>query len=236
MGHQSRLHATEDTWEYCPALLSLNKHSFQAFMVCWLTENAETQSTLLLIKDKNFESPDKANFCIFWRKCKCCLPVMPQKHKSFSFVDKCLSSCKRGCFVHAVLCSQMHVKATHSQSRWYTVYIYIYIYIYYIYIYINLHFDKHTKSYRNSCSWFICTQDAYLSRLNLREWRMAGSFCLRFHKWMLSSAKALTSAPYGPNKQEHNKGLKSSTFVIPILNRLKIKYSTKSYRQCEGEG
>lgn len=36
----------------------------------------------------------------------------------------------------------------------------------------------------------------YLSLLNLRECRMAGIFCLRFHRWMLSSAKALTSAPW----------------------------------------
>ncbi len=35
----------------------------------------------------------------------------------------------------------------------------------------------------------------YLSLLNLRECRIAGIFCLRFHRWMLSSAKALTSAP-----------------------------------------
>lgn len=36
---------------------------------------------------------------------------------------------------------------------------------------------------------------SYLSLLNLREWRMAGLFCLRFHRWTLSSARALTSAP-----------------------------------------
>lgn len=39
-------------------------------------------------------------------------------------------------------------------------------------------------------------EEAYLSLLNLRECRMAGIFCLRFHRWTLSSAKALTSAPW----------------------------------------
>lgn len=39
-------------------------------------------------------------------------------------------------------------------------------------------------------------EEVYLSLLNLRECKMAGIFCLRFHRWMLSSAKALTSAPW----------------------------------------
>lgn len=35
----------------------------------------------------------------------------------------------------------------------------------------------------------------YLSLLNLSECKIAGIFCLRFHKCMLSSVKTLTSAP-----------------------------------------
>lgn len=41
----------------------------------------------------------------------------------------------------------------------------------------------------------LSKRTTYLSLVNLREWRIAGIFCLRFHKWMLSSAKPLTSAP-----------------------------------------
>lgn len=91
------------------------------------------------------------------------------------------------------------------------------------------HVNEHiAKLHSETCSifiycsgaWFICMQNAYLSRLNLREWRMAGSFCLRFHKWILSSAKALTSAPYGPNTHTHTQK-KDSKFVIHyILNIL----------------
>lgn len=57
---------------------------------------------------------------------------------------------------------------------------------------------------------------AYLSLLNLREWRMAGLFCLRFHRWTLSSAKALTSAPC------HNRGIE-----FPFLKVTKEKHSHK---------
>lgn len=49
----------------------------------------------------------------------------------------------------------------------------------------------------------------YLSLLNLRECRIAGIFCLRFHRWMLSSAKALTSAPWGEGQTQG--GLSEST-------------------------
>lgn len=52
----------------------------------------------------------------------------------------------------------------------------------------------HHHKYRNL--------NTYLSRLNFRECRIAGIFCLRFHRWMLSSAKALTSAPYGDRVEQ----------------------------------
>lgn len=41
----------------------------------------------------------------------------------------------------------------------------------------------------------------YRSRLNFREWRIAGRFCLKFHKWSVSSALALTKAPCSNQRQ-----------------------------------
>lgn len=51
----------------------------------------------------------------------------------------------------------------------------------------------------------------YLSLLNLRECRIAGIFCLRFHRWMLSSAKALTSAPWGGGSETGRGGVLSES-------------------------
>lgn len=60
--------------------------------------------------------------------------------------------------------------------------------------------DKQRKTTQICVHSLMCA--SYLSLLNLREWRMAGLFCLRFHRWILSSARALTSAPC-QNKKEN---------------------------------
>lgn len=69
-------------------------------------------------------------------------------------------------------------------------------------------------------SLFQTSYCTYLSLLNLRECRIAGCFCLRFHRWMLSSVKALTSAPCGKGQRQ---GYKPS-----------VAYASKQYRESLG--